>query len=182
MNEIDDFKKDKAHPENAAAVEIIQKAGGRMNKLTGAALELASMMQSAVRTYKEAELLRKQISLDKADMNDYNTMVSQMEITLNQPNEHAKRELMDYIKELGDQLVVKVNTQVNDIIEKNALFTDYFNSMEAVFQSPGLETVVLDALNEYEKMNRKFDEEKAAFDRMLERDRINEQDLANLEN
>lgn len=182
MKEIDDFKKDKDHPENAAAVEVIQKAGGRMNKLTGPALELASMMQSAVRTFKESELLKKQISLTKTDMNDYNSMISQMEITLNEPNEHAKRELMDYAKELGDELVVKVNNQVNDIIEKNAILTDYFNSMDAVFQQPALEEYILGSLNEYEKMQRKFDEDKAAFGRMLERDKINEQDLMTQEN
>ena len=182
MKEIDDFKKDKEHPENAAAVEVIQKAGGRMNKLTGPALELASMMQSAVRTFKESELLKKQISLTKTDMNDYNSMVSQMEITLNEPNEHAKRELMDYAKELGNELVVKVNNQVNDIIEKDAILNDYFNSMDAVFQQPALEEYILSSLSEYEKMQRKFDEDKAAFGRMLERDKINEQDLMSQEN
>lgn len=177
MQAIEDFKKDKKHPENAKAVEIIQNAGGRMNKLSGAALELASMMQAVVRTYKETELLKKQVSLTKTDMNDYQTFISQMEITLNEPNEHAKQELMEYVKGLGDQLVEKVNEQVNDILEKKAIVTDYFNSMDSVFQQPALEEYVLGTLNEYEKMQRKFEEDKAAFGRMLEREKINQQDL-----
>ncbi len=177
MQEIEDFKKDREHPENAKAVEIIRNAGGRMNKLTGAALELATMMQGVVRTYKETELLKKQISLTKTDMNDYQTFISQMEITLNEPNEHAKHELMEFAKGLGDQLVEKVNEQVNDILEKKAIVNDYFNSMDAVFQQPALEEYVLGTLNEYEKMERKFEEDKAAFGRMLERDKIKQQEL-----
>ncbi len=177
MQAIEDFKKDKQHPENAKAVEIIKNAGGRMNKLTGAALELATMMQKVVRTYKETELLTKQVSLTKTDMNDYQTFISQMEITLNEPNEHAKQELMEYVKGLGDQLVEKVNSQVNDILEKKAIVNDYFNSMDSVFQQPALEEYVLGTLNEYEQMQRKFEEDKAAFGRMLEREKINQQEL-----
>ena len=177
MKEIEDFKKDKKHPENAKAVEIIKNAGGRMNKLTGPALELATMMQAVVRIYKEAELLTKQVSLTKTDMNDYQTLVSQMEITLNEPNEHAKHELMEYAKDLGDQLLEKVNEQVSDILEKKAIINDYFNSMDSVFQQPALEEYVLGTLNEYEKMQRKFEEDKAAFGRMLANEGINEKDL-----
>lgn len=181
MEEIDAFKNDKDHPENAAALEVIQNVGGRMNKLTGPALELASMMQSAVRIFKESELLTKQVSLTKTEMNDYRTLVSQMEINLNEPNIEAKKELIEYAKELGNELLVKVNDQVKDIIDTNAVVTDYFNSMDAVFEQPALEEYILGSLSEYEKMERRFAEDKAAAARAMERDKINVQELEEAE-
>lgn len=177
MKEIEDFKHDEKNPENAKAMEIVQAAGGRMNKLSGAAFILASMMKSAVHTNKECELLKKQIGLTKADINNYHTLISQLEITLNVPNEHAKKELMEYAKQMGAELQQRVNQQVNDILEMNATLNDYYTAMESVFQQPRLEDFVLSALEEYEQMQYELEEEAAAYGRMMEKEKYNEQDL-----
>ncbi len=161
LQEVNAYKKE--HPE---AMENIKTAGGHMNKLKGTALELASLMKTSVRTFKECELLRKQIALDKTEMNDFKSMVSNMEISQNQPNIVAKKELKAYMKELGNELMKRVNSQLSDIVEMDSTFNDFYNSMDAVFEQPELELYINGALKEFEDMEMTMADDRAAADRM----------------
>lgn len=164
IQEVKDFEKiDESH---ARAVEDIAKVGGNVKDLKGLMLEFATLRKSAVRTFKECELLKTSVALKKTTMNDYNAMISEMNISLNVPNEQAKEELINFVKELGKELMERVNQQVTDIIEMDATIDAYYEAMNSVFKQPRVENYILSAVEEFDNMMYEIQEEKDAFDRM----------------
>lgn len=178
IQEVKDFEKiDEAH---AKAVEDIEKVGGRTKDLKGLMLELATLRKKAVRTFKECELLNTSVALKKTTMNDYNAMINEMNISLNVPNEQAKDQLISFVKELGQELMERVNQQVTDIIEMNVTIDEYYEAMNSVFKQPRVENYILSAVEEFDNMMYEIKEEKDAFDRMkgrtaLENEQIEEE-------
>ncbi len=155
-------------PENQGLSEKLKTLNGRMNKLRGNELELAGMMKHAVHIFRQCELLKKQIALAKIDMQNYQTLISQIEITLNQPNEFAKREILKYTQELGAELIERVNTQVNDLVKTDAMLDDYLKSMEATFKQPEMDRYWLDTLHVFEELTKT--EETLALEEIPEED------------
>ena len=164
--EIEEFENDE---KNAGALDSVETAGGRLSDLTGGALKYANMMLIANRTFKEIEMLSKDIAVAEAKLNDYKSKISTMEHSLNQANEQSQEKINEFIKDLGDDLLVRINSQLSDVYHSEALLNDYYNSVDAAFKSPELAEYVLGALNSYKKMQRKMDDQKASYDRRRKR-------------
>lgn len=180
IKEVKDFEKiDEAH---AKTVEDIEKIGGNVKDLKGLMLEFATLRKAAVRTFKECDLLKTSVALKKTAMNDYHAMISEMNISLNVPNEKAKEELINFVKELGQELMERVNQQMNDIIEMDAAIDSYYSAMNSVFQQPRVENYIISAVEEFDNMMYEIEEDRAAFERMRGRTAMeNEIDVDELE-
>lgn len=164
---------------NPLAYEKMLNIGAKMKNLDAETLLLATKMRNAVHTAKELEMLKKQVAILKAKVLQYETMIESFIITLNNPNEAAKEELNQYLKELSEEQLVTITKQVSDILDTENTINDMFASVDAAFQQPRVEDYIISALDEYEKLEYEIQEREEAQGRMM--DKIQEEDLDELE-
>lgn len=175
MEETENFRK--AHP---LAFDEIQKMGGRLSKLSGDALILATKMKEVVHIHRTMEQIKKEVALSESQIGLLASSIDKLNIVLNSHNIALKEEINEYMKQMTQNELERYASEISWVTDFDVTLDNFYNSMEAAFNTPDLKLFVTKALMEYEDMNEEIRKADEAYGRFLEEQKMKE--LEELEN
>lgn len=175
MEETELFRK--SHP---LAYDEIQKMGGRLSKLSGDGLILATKMKEVVHIHRTMEQIKKEVALSESQISFLASAIDKLNTVLNSHNIALKEEINEYMKQITQKELERYASEVAWVTEFDSTLDTFFSSMEAAFNTPDLKLFVTKALMEYEDMNEQIRKADEAYGRFLEEQKMKE--LEELEN
>lgn len=169
MEETETFRK--SHP---LAFDEIQKMGGRLSKLSGDALILATKMKEVVHIHRTMEQIKKEVALSESQIGLLASSIDKLNIVLNSHNIALKEEINEYMKQMTQNELERYASEIAWVTDFDVTLDNFFNSMEAAFNTPDLKLFVTKALMEYEDMNEQIRKADEAYGRFLEEQKMKE--------
>ena len=138
-------------------------------------------MKEVVHIHRTMEQIKKEVALSESQIGLLASSIDKLNIVLNSHNIALKEEINEYMKQMTQNELERYASEIAWVTDFDVTLDNFFNSMEAAFNTPDLKLFVTKALMEYEDMNEQIRKADEAYGRFLEEQKMKELE-AELEN